>query len=386
MNKKFKFYAVRGMAVSIGLIGALAITACGNKSARSSEKVATDTEATQTQSAEEVADELSEEQKTAAEEIDKEIASWNIANEPASFGTVTLADYSVLKAEDPEIPEVTDEDVDDYIFETTLRYAGQSKDEVALGDAVSGDFKSEELGDTEGQEIVIGKAEYSKELDDALIGHKVGDEVSVTYTLPDDYYDTDHAGKNATVSVTILGVRSIPELSDDIAKDNGYETADAWKESVREELTAQYKSYEESAKSYSIYESLLSASTFELNDEALDWLMKFFIKEDAAQIEADDSDYSYGKMLAENNLTLDSVLESLKEDFSITAKMIVMDAAVLEKEGIEITDEDINNYLTEYGYESRDEAISETTEFLFNCNVKDDKVRKILVSKLESAS
>lgn len=360
------------------LLSVFILSACGGKGNDKANDVATNTE---------IAAETTIDDKRAleqAKEYDDEINSWDLTIKP-SFGTIELADYSKMKAEEAEHREVTDADVSDYIEQTILKSNAESSDDaIAMGDIVVGNFVSAETGGVEGLDFQVGSAYFSDALDKALIGHKKGEEFDVSFTFPEDYFMQDAAGKDTVMHVTITDVKKIPsDLSDEAAVAAGYENASSAKESIKEELISDQLTYEDEERSATIYDSLFNASDIKPSDEAIEWLSKYLVTEDAKFIEKNEPEagLTYGMLLVSNKTTLSEMLDSMKEDNEEFVKHILFDDAILLKEGRSITDDDINSYLEKYGYSSKDEAIEDYTEFFLERNVMNETVMKILTEK-----
>jgi trigger factor len=89
-----------------------------------------------------------------------------------------------------------------------------------------------------GMEVTIGSSQLIPGFEDQLIGATPGDEREVSVTFPEDYGHDDMAGKPAVFSVTIDGLFSeeLPDLDDDFAQDVGFDTVDALRQSIVENL------------------------------------------------------------------------------------------------------------------------------------------------------
>lgn len=93
---------------------------------------------------------------------------------------------------------------------------------VADGDTVNIDYTGYSDGvafdggstNGAGADLTIGSGTYIDDFEEQLIGHKVGEEVDVNVTFPDDYGATDLAGKDATFEVTINGIYRTSSSSD----------------------------------------------------------------------------------------------------------------------------------------------------------------------------
>ena len=79
-------------------------------------------------------------------------------------------------------------------------------------------------------------------MDPHLIGMSEGESKEFTTTIPEDYANTDLAGKEAQYAVTVkaVKVRELPAIDDELAKSAGnYETLDALREAIRAQLKTQ---------------------------------------------------------------------------------------------------------------------------------------------------
>lgn len=130
---------------------------------------------------------------------------------------------SVLQAPEPERP-ATAGDVAEITF--TLSIDGKVKETVESP-----------------IEAELGAGQIVKELDEALVGMKPGDEKDVEVGFPDRHPSAELRGKKATFHVVVKGVkeRVLPALDDEFAKDCDKDDLAALKGSIRERLEAQQK-------------------------------------------------------------------------------------------------------------------------------------------------
>ena len=87
---------------------------------------------------------------------------------------------------------------------------------------------------TDGLETKIGEQRLVEGFEDQLMGAKVGDDVTVTVTFPEQYHAPDLAGQPAEFAVNVEGVfvEELPELDDDFAADAGYDNMEAMREGI----------------------------------------------------------------------------------------------------------------------------------------------------------
>lgn len=102
-------------------------------------------------------------------------------------------------------------------------------------------------GSGEDFSLVIGSETFVDGFEDQLIGYEKGDKVKVTITFPDDYTDSDLAGKKAVYIVTINDVQKKVEakLNDDFVQSLGISdvtTVDQLKSYLKDYLQTQSSS------------------------------------------------------------------------------------------------------------------------------------------------
>ncbi|PLL13130.1 trigger factor [Tabrizicola sp. TH137] len=117
------------------------------------------------------------------------------------------------------------------------------------GDQIVIDFKGSvdgelfEGGSAEDYPLVLGSKSFIPGFEDQLIGAKVGDEVSVNVTFPEEYGAKHLAGKAAVFACTVKAVKEAKpaEIDDELAKKYGAEDLAALKGQIAERLEAEYK-------------------------------------------------------------------------------------------------------------------------------------------------
>ncbi len=159
------------------------------------------------------------------------------------YPEVELPDFSRIKLEDLTA-EVTDEDVDNMI--ETLRKQRQTWEPVeraaADEDLVNIDFTGRvdgeefEGGKAEKRSLLIGSERMIPGFEEALKGKQPGEEFTCELKFPDDYHQTELAGKEVEFDIRLNGVREpqLPEVDEEFYKSFGVE--DGGKEAFRKEI------------------------------------------------------------------------------------------------------------------------------------------------------
>jgi len=99
-----------------------------------------------------------------------------------------------------------------------------------------------------------------------LVGMAVGEEKTFTTSYPDDERYGMLKGETVSFVAEVKQIleKTIPEINDDFAKEMGkFDTLDALKEDIRQNLTEKYEQAEKSAKQRAVLDHLLSTYEFE---------------------------------------------------------------------------------------------------------------------------
>lgn len=162
---------------------------------------------------------------------------------------VTLGDYKKLKATMPKV-SVTAADVNDVLGRIKQQFA--EKNEVTRaakdGDEAVIDFvgkKGDEPfagGSSNDYPLVLGSKQFIPGFEEAVVGHKAGDEFDVPLTFPKDYSSAELAGQHVTFGVKVKQINEIvePAETDELAAKIGdFTSMDDVKKDIKAELTAQ---------------------------------------------------------------------------------------------------------------------------------------------------
>ena len=270
---------------------------------------------------------------------------------------VTLADARSLEVKTPSL-EVTDE-----MLERRLEDVRQPMAEITpverearAGDVAVIDVEVEADGavvpseSRQAMEAELNEGVLLPELLEAIPGAMVGDTPSVTVKFPDDYSEPRLAGKEATIKVTLRGVKEkvLPVLDDALAKqlsDGKQETVDAYRAATREQLEESARSVSKLAHEQALVKALVDASTVEIPEALVE-------REVASHVD------SLGRSLQRQGLRLDRYLEYLgqtpeqwiageKPEAEARLKVDLVLDEFAKRENIEPSDEDVSKFLEE---------------------------------------
>ena len=133
---------------------------------------------------------------------------------------IVLGDYKGLRLT-KTVGQVTEEEVDSYIqSQATAEEVTDENAAVQDGDTVNIDYvgkidgKQFDGGSAQGSVLVIGSDTFIDGFEDGLIGMKKGETKDLNLTFPDDYGNTDVAGKAVVFTVTLNSISRAPEQDD----------------------------------------------------------------------------------------------------------------------------------------------------------------------------
>ncbi len=185
-----------------------------------------------------------------------------------------LPDYKGIPVTEPSV-EVTDERV----AETTrniLSARGTLKptdEPAAADDQVVADvtLTGEGIDETdENVEYQVAPAAFRgvplEDLGEKLTGAKAGSTVTLTATVPEGHENEDWRGKEVTVTFDVKDVKrlEVPELTDELAREFGMDSAEQFGEFVTERLAAQLESERQQSMRRQVSQYLLDHATFDL--------------------------------------------------------------------------------------------------------------------------
>ena len=169
---------------------------------------------------------------------------------------------------------------DKAIDEALTNLAGSAKNfedrkkgsKAKSGDQIVIDFKGSvdgelfEGGSAEDYPLELGSGSFIPGFEDQLVGAKVGDEVSVNVSFPENYGAAHLAGKAAVFACTVKAVKEAKaaEIDDELAKKFGAEDLAALKGQITSRLEDEYKGAARAVLKRSLLDQLDGLVSFDL--------------------------------------------------------------------------------------------------------------------------
>ena len=273
---------------------------------------------------------------------------------------VDLTDYKNITAPLSEI-EYTDESVEKDIKSLLEEHKELSKETDAAikdGDKVNIDYVGTVDGvefsggntNGKGADLEIGSNSYVDDFETQLIGHKIGDKVTVNVTFPADYSSADLAGKDAVFEVVINGIYVTPEFTDEFVKENLSENAST---------AAEYKEYLKKTNYDKNLDTWLEKYLLE-NTTVKSYPAKYFkhlksIKKYEDQMSVEYMNNLYSSMGYNQTTTFEEYVgmpeakydANLEDAIKDRAKKTLLYQAIYEKEGLSASKDDYAAYFDE---------------------------------------
>ncbi len=194
---------------------------------------------------------------------------------------VTLGEYKGVEVPKSEI-EVTDEEVDAEVKKEQEKTRTINVEDRAaqLNDIVTIDFEGSvdgvpfDGGQATEYPLTLGSNTFIPfELEDQLVGAKVGDDVDVKVTFPEEYQAKELAGKEAIFKCAVkkIEAKELPELDDDFAKDvSEFDTLAEYKEHVKTNLVEKKENEAKHAKEDAAVDKIIENAQMDIPEAMLE--------------------------------------------------------------------------------------------------------------------
>lgn len=269
---------------------------------------------------------------------------------------VTLGTYKGIKVEKIE-NNVTDEDVDKEIEAARMRNARIISIEdraVENGDIAVIDFEgfcdgvAFDGGKGENYELEIGSNTFIPGFEEQVIGAEIDKEIDVNVTFPEEYHSAELAGKPAVFKVTVhaIKVKELPELDDDFASEvSEFETFAEYKDSVKAKLLEQAEKKTKQETENAVIEAVCEKAEVEIPQAMIDTQIDRMINDFAQRLQYQGM--SIDMYLQYTGSTIEAMRENFKEQAEKQCKVTLVIEAVMNKEGIDVTDEELEDKIVE---------------------------------------
>ncbi len=315
---------------------------------------------------------------------------------------VTLGDFEsvevtvdVYNYTEEDIEAQMQEDLEYYVeYADLYDYTATDKEVVEEGDLVNINYSGKkdgvafDGGTADGQHLEIGSGMFIPGFEDGLIGHKVGEDVALDLTFPENYGNAELAGAAVVFDVKINSIdeKKMPEFTDEfIAKlDIGVSTMADFRKDVEQYLVESCEETNKTEKENVIWEAVYELC--EVKDAPQELVDSIF-----NNVMANTELYAgyYGVTVDEfvqnyMGMTTEEYQADCQESALETAKERLVIAAIAKKANITLSDSDLQKQAEqdyeENGYESAQQLLDEVGMGQFYDYTLSEKVYEYLAT------
>lgn len=283
---------------------------------------------------------------------------------------VVLGQYKGINFKKNEY-NVKDEEIEDdlkRLQERNSRMVEVTDREVQDGDSVNIDYSGSvdgvkfEGGTAEKQTLVIGSKTFIPGFEEQVIGMKLGEERDINVKFPDEYHAENLKGKDAVFAIKLNKIekKELPEITDDFIKDaTGSESVEAYKAEARARMEKQNADKAERELEDEIVKKVTETSDVEIPDALVESQVDHMVQEMGYRL-------SYQGLKLEDYLKyMGKSMDEFKKGYEEQARDIVKSQlvieAIIEKEEIKATDEDVEARVAEMA-KKQDKPVPEIKE------------------------
>ena len=270
------------------------------------------------------------------------------------YPEVTLGQYKGIEATREPV-SVSDEDVNAEVESARKRNARKVsvEREAQMGDTANIDFdgflngERFDGGKAEGYDLELGSNSFVPGFEEQIVGMQIGEEKDLDITFPEEYVE-DLAGKAVVFKVKLnsLTVSELPELDDEFAKDvSEFDTLDEYKADIRANLEKRRQDEAEEKVRSEIMHKAAENMTVEIPEVMVQEKVEEILRNYAANFGLNSRDIEYAQLLQMMGLDENTVNVSIRPGAQVQVKNDLLIEAVIKAENIEVSDEEVEEYL-----------------------------------------
>ena len=264
---------------------------------------------------------------------------------------VTLGDYKGVEVPKTEIT-VTDEDVEAELKkeqEKNSRTISVEDRAAQLNDIVTIDFEGSvdgvpfDGGQATEYPLTLGSNTFIPGFEDQLVGAKVGDDVDVKVTFPEEYQSKELAGKEAIFKCDVkkIEAKELPELDDDFAKDvSEFDTLAEYKEHVKTNLEDKKANEAKRAKEDAAVDKAIENAQMDIPEAMLMTQCRQMLDDFSRRMQSQG--LSMDQYFQFTGMTADKMMEDMKPQALKRIQTRLVLEKVAEVENIQPTEEEVN--------------------------------------------
>ena len=272
------------------------------------------------------------------------------------YPEVTLGEYKNLTVATHEHP-VSEDMVKERVErdrERVSRMVDITDRPIEQGDTVNLDY----MGTVDGvafaggtaqeQTLVIGSGHFIPGFEEQMIGIAVGEEKDLSIKFPEEYHAAELAGKDAVFHVKVNGIqkKELPELDDEFAMDvSDFDTFAAYEADIRSKLEEEAQKSLDVERENALIEKAVANASMDVPPSMVEDQLDQIVRE--MQLRMAYQGLKMEDYLKYTGQTAQQLRDMYRSDAESRVKMELTLEAIRKAEGIEPTEEEVDQQITE---------------------------------------
>lgn len=310
--------------------------------------------------------------------------------------TFELPELKGIPLKKPKV-EVTEEDVDNSVkrlLATQGVFEPVVDGIVQTDDALSADVKMTSEGTVLKEEQAVRLAARPQKVDgvaladlgEKLAGAKIGDTITASGQIPDDYYKAEFRGKQADIEFKIREIQrlNVPELSEAFLKTMGFENEAELRKWIREDMEGRLDDEIRTVLRAQLAQYLVEKVSFDLPERLSNRMTARVVTRRLIEL------YQQGMPQAEVEKHMDELQTSAQAEAQREMKLAFIMESLAEKIEVEVSEGEINAAIATIAHRQgrrydrvRDELAKQDAISGLFVGIRDQKIMDMLIQDAE---
>lgn len=274
---------------------------------------------------------------------------------------IKLGEYTNLGIKKDTV-KVSTKEIDEEIKNLQSKFAeivDKESEEAENGDTATIDFegyvegKKLDGGSGENYPLELGSNTFIPGFEEAVVGMKINDTKEINLKFPENYTE-DLKNKDVTFKITLKGLKTkeLPKIDEDFFLDLGYDdvkTEEELKAKVKEEIKTRKEKEAETKYANECADKAVSNMTIDLNDEIIDDEIHHMIHNMEERLSMQG--LSLDQYMSFTGTTHEDLHKQMEPEAEKSVKYRFLLESIIEKENIEVTDDEIKDRMEEIAKE-----------------------------------
>lgn len=206
------------------------------------------------------------------------------------------------------------------------------------------DGEAFEGGKAENYSLMLGSGNFIPGFEEQVVGHKAGEEFTISVKFPDEYQAEELKGKDAEFKINLHEVKAkeLPEVDDEFVQDvSDKETLDEYKEELKETVGKRLKDEAEKDVDDQIADKLVDLLEGEIPEAMYDNQTNDMVRDFEMRLRSQGMDMqTYMQYMG---MDVDALKDMYRKDAEKRVKLRLALQTIANKENVEVTEADLED-------------------------------------------